>query len=231
MGVDGFSLAAEFMPIFPLVGALAGLIGGAFTWGLESVLAPELSSTLGLGLILLLNGAQHVDGLLDFGDGIMCHGSRARRLRVMRDPQTGAGGFTLGLIILASSIFAISSLNRSALVSALIVSESASKYSMVFQTWIGKAAHRGMSEQFMESMRKHGNSKILLSTGFLLLIALPMLNLAGLLVTLAALGVSSLMAVISNRAFGGITGDVMGATNEITRLASIAAILAGMRWL
>jgi adenosylcobinamide-GDP ribazoletransferase len=219
------------MPLFPLVGALVGLVGGSFAWSLEWVLAPQLSSTLGLGLILLLNGAQHVDGLLDFGDGVMCHGSRSRRLRVMRDQQTGAGGFTIGLIIMTSSIFAISSLNRSALVSALIVSESASKYSMVLQAWIGRAADRGMGGQFIESMRKHRNSKILLSTGFLLLVAVPLLNLVGLVLALVALGVSSLMLVISNRAFGGVTGDVMGATNEITRLVSVTAILAGRTWL
>ncbi|HKM77980.1 MAG TPA: adenosylcobinamide-GDP ribazoletransferase [Candidatus Bathyarchaeia archaeon] len=232
MDNDGFAIVARFMPVFPLVGALAGLIGGMFTWSLESIFTPQLSGTLGLGLILLLNGAQHVDGLLDFGDGIMCHGSRSRKLRVMRDPQTGAGGFTLGMIVVIATIFAIASLNRNVIINAMVVSESASKFSMVVQAWMGRSAHRGMSSQFIESMQlKHRNAKIALSTAFLLLISVPLLSFTGLLVTFAALGVSSVMSVISKRAFGGITGDVMGATNEITRLVSLILIPVGLAWL
>jgi len=232
MDNDGFALVARFMPIFPLVGALAGLIGGCFTWSLESIFTPQISGTLGLGLILLLNGAQHVDGLLDFGDGIMCHGSRSRKLRVMRDPQTGAGGFTLGMIVLIATIFTIASLNRNIIINALVVSESASKFSMVVQAWMGRSAHRGMSSQFIECMQlKHRNAKLALSAALLLLISVPLLSLTGLLVIFAAFGVANVMMVISNRAFGGITGDVMGATNEITRLVSLVLIPAGLVWL
>jgi len=232
MDNDGLAIVAQFMPIFPLVGALTGLIGGTFTRAMELIFTPQLSGTLGLGLILLLNGAQHVDGLLDFGDGIMCHGSRSRKLRVMRDQQTGAGGFTLGIIVVIATIFTIASLNRNIIIEAFVVSESASNFSMVVQAWMGRSAHRGMASQFIGSMQlKHRNAKIALSTVFLLLISVALLNLTGLLVTFAALGVSIVILVISNRAFGGITGDVMGATNEITRLVSLLLIPVGLAWL
>lgn len=232
MDKDGISLAAEFLPIIPVVGALVGLIGGVFTWSLESVLTPTFCGTLGLGMLLLINGAQHIDGLLDFGDGIMCHGSRRRRLRVMRDPHVGAGGFTLGVIVISASVFAIASLSRNVIISALVVSESAANFSMVFQAWAGRSAHSGMSSQFIESMHvRWRNCRVLLSALFLLLIALPILSVIGLLVAFAAMVVSSGMLVISNKSFGGITGDVMGATNEITRLVSLTVILVGLRWL
>jgi adenosylcobinamide-GDP ribazoletransferase len=39
------------------------------------------------------------------------------------------------------------------------------------------------------------------------------------------------MIGVSNRHFGGVTGDVMGATNDLTRMASLITILAVVRWL
>ena len=152
MDSDGLTLAAEYMPIFPLIGGFIGLVAGVLSWILDLVLPPLLVGTIGLGTILLMNGAQHVDGLLDFGDGIMCHGSRARKLSVMRDPQTGAGGFTLGWITLSATAFAIASLHRGIVIQAIVVSEAAGAFSMVFQAWAGHPAHKGMSSGFVTAM-------------------------------------------------------------------------------
>ncbi len=121
-----------------------------------------------------MNGAQHVDGLLDFGDGIMCHGSRARKLSVMRDPQTGAGGFTLGWITLSATAFAIASLHRGIVIQAIVVSEAAGAFSMVFQAWAGHPAHKGMSSGFVTAMHSRWrNLRIVSSVLILMLIALP----------------------------------------------------------
>lgn len=231
MDSDGLSLAAEYMPIFPLVGGFIGLAAGVLSWILDLALPSLLVGTIGLGVILLMNGAQHVDGLLDFGDGIMCHGSRARKLRVMRDPQTGAGGFTLGWIILSATAFAIASLHRGIVIQAVVVSEAAGAFSMVFQAWAGHPAHKGMSSGFVSAMHSRWrNMRIVSSILMLMLIALPTLFTLGLVVTCAAVLVPSIMLRVSNRAFGGVTGDVMGATHELTRLVALAVILVGIGW-
>jgi adenosylcobinamide-GDP ribazoletransferase len=207
------------------------LIGGAAAWVLESVVSPLLAGALGLGVILLLNGIQHVDGLLDFGDGLMCHGSRSRKLSVMRDPQTGAGGFALGLVVLISTVFAIADLNRALVIQALIVGEAAAKFSMVVQAWMGKPASKGLSSIFVAAMHSRTRHlKILLSTFFVLSIAVPLLGVIGLLVTFAVIAVACVVLIIANNAFGGLTGDVMGATNEMARLVSLLVILVGAKW-
>lgn len=231
MDSDGLTLAAEYMPIFPLIGGFIGLVAGVLSWILELVLPSLLVGAIGLGIILMMNGAQHVDGLLDFGDGIMCHGSRARKLRVMRDPQTGAGGFTLGWITLSATAFAIASLHRDVVIQALIVSEAAGAFSMVFQAWAGHPAHKGMSSGFVTAMHSHcRNLRIISSVLILMLIALPALLNLGVAVTCAAVFVPAIMLQVTDRAFGGVTGDVMGATHEITRLVSLVIILAGFGW-
>jgi len=232
MDSDGLALAADYMPIFPLIGGFIGLVAGAVSWVLDLVLPSLLVGTIGLGAMLLMNGAQHVDGLLDFGDGIMCHGSRARKLRVMRDPKTGAGGFTLGWIILSGTAFAIASLHRGIVIQALVVSEAAGAFSMVFQAWAGHPAHKGMSSGFVAAMHSRWrNLRIFSSVLLLMLIALPTFFTVGLAVTCAAILVPSTMLLVSNRVFGGVTGDVIGATHEITRLVALAIILVGIGWL
>ena len=232
MSADDLTRAAEFMPIFPLVGALVGVLCGVLTWSLESVLPFTVVGFLSIGSILFLNGAQHFDGLLDFGDGIMCHGSRLRKLRAMRDPQTGAGGISLGLIVLSATAFAISSIRPSLVVQTLIVAEGAAKLSMLIQASRGESAHRGMSSVFVTAMHSKGRSWRLISSIFLTtLIALIGLGMTGLLIICMTGFVALLMTALSNRSFGGITGDVMGATNEITRLVSILVVVVGMRWL
>lgn len=231
MDRDGIAQAASYMPLFPVVGSLVGLLAGAFVWALEIVLPSIVVGILGVGFILLVNGVQHMDGLLDFGDGLMCHGSRKRRLQVMRDPQTGAGGLSLGVVVLVGTAVSIASLQRASLLPSLIVSETAAKFAMVFEAWGSKAAHKGMSTLFVDAMHKgHGNAKLISSLLMLLLISVPLLRQLDLLVSLVAILVSTVLIAIANRLLGGITGDVMGATNEITRLVSLLTILGAARW-
>jgi adenosylcobinamide-GDP ribazoletransferase len=228
---DGMAQAASYMPLFPIVGALVGLLAGAFVSALELALPAIVAGMLGVGFILFLNRAQHMDGLLDFGDGLMFHGPRERRLRIMRDPHIGAGALSLGVIVIVSTALSISNLTQAILLPSIIVSETAAKFAMVFEAWGSKAAHRGMSTLFVDAMHgRNGGSKLVGSLFILLLISIPFLRQLGFLVSFAAILVSIAMIAISSRFFGGTTGDAMGATNEITRLVCLLTILGTSRW-
>lgn len=224
--------AASYMPIFPLVGAIVGLLAGVFVWIVGLILSSTVAGMLGVGFILLVNGVQHTDGLLDFGDGLMCHGSREQKLRVMRDPQTGAGGISLGIVVLITTALSISGLERSTVIQSLAVSEAAAKFSMVYVAWAGKSAHRGMNTVFVDAMHGHRrNSKMAVSLIILLLVSAPLLHQTGLMVTLVTVLVTVILVVVADRNFGGVTGDVMGATNEISRLISLLTIIGASQWL
>jgi adenosylcobinamide-GDP ribazoletransferase len=58
-----------------------------------------------------------------------------------------------------------------------------------------------------------------------LVISLMALRITGIVVMLAGLLVAAAMLAISKKEFGGMTGDVMGATNELVRLVSLLVIL------
>jgi adenosylcobinamide-GDP ribazoletransferase len=230
MGDNAMIQAAAFMPAFPLIGGIIGLICGVFVWILEALLPSMIVGFLGLGFILLLTGLHHTDGLLDFGDGAMSHGTKKAKLRIMRDPTTGAGGFGLGLIVLSTTALGIAAIDRGLVIQSLIVTEAAAKLAMVVQAAIGQSAHKGMSTPFIETMHKLRGLRLGVALALQLVISIILLQFLGLALTAAALIVALMMLIISLRVLGGITGDVMGATNDLTRMICLLLVVVAAKW-
>ena len=61
-------------------------------------------------------------------------------------------------------------------------------------------------------------------------VALPLLHWAGAFIVLAAIITSFVMVAIAHKHFNGVTGDVFGATNEITRMVCVIVLLAVVAW-
>lgn len=230
-GRQDIDLAAAYMPSFPIIGAMIGFASGMLVWALDSLLPSLIVGMLGLGFILLLTGVHHADGLLDFGDAVMFRGSAEEKMRVMHDRHTGAGGLSLGIVVLLTTAFSIAALDRGIVVQAMTASEASAKFAMVFQAWAGKSAGKGLNTAFVEGMHgKRRGLRLATAFGFVLAISLVALQPVGIAVTLAGLLSAAAMLVISRRQFGGVTGDVMGATNELSRLVSLLVILVAAKW-
>jgi len=230
MSADGIVQAASYMPLFPIIGAIIGLFVGIVVRLLQLFLPQLISGAIGMGMLLLVNGAQHMDGLLDFGDGVMFHGSRSGKLRVMRDPTTGAGGFAMGAIVLLVTVFSIASIPSTSIALALMVSEASAMFAMVLATATGKSAHKGMNTIFVKAMHHRRTLRVTVSCVIILAVSYLGLRFAGLVVVAGAALTALLMVEISSRHFGGLTGDVLGATNEIARAVSLLLALVFLKW-
>jgi adenosylcobinamide-GDP ribazoletransferase len=227
MDKDMLTDAAKLMFVFPLVGAFIGLLGGVFGWAVSQFLPSLVVGGLVLGALLLITGLHHTDGLLDFGDGVMAHGTPERKIEIMHDHLTGAGGLCLGIITLLITALSIAELDSSLIVQGIVVIEVSAKLSMVVGAWAGKAAHQGMASSFLESM--HGNKghiRLVTALAISFGIATPLLGLPGVIAVLSAIFASLVIVGISLRNFKGVTGDVLGATNELARMVSLVALLA-----
>jgi len=230
MDDDGIVQAASYMPLFPVIGAVIGFVVGVVLWLLQLFLPQLATAAIGLGLLLLINGAQHFDGLLDFGDGIMFHGSRAGKLRVMRDPATGAGGFALGAIILLVAFSSIASTPSTFIALALMIAEASAMFGMVLATALGKSAHKGMNTIFFEAMGRRRAFRVAIACVIVLMLSYLVLRASGLVLVAGAALSTLLMVVIANRHFGGLTGDVLGATHEIVRSITLLLVLGVLKW-
>ncbi|MCP8307382.1 MAG: adenosylcobinamide-GDP ribazoletransferase [archaeon] len=216
----------NYMPLFPLVGLLIGSISGIFAWSLLHLIPSLIVGVLTLGFILLITGLHHTDGLLDFGDGIMYQGSPERKIEVMHDKQTGAGGLSFGLIILMTTAFSISFLTIYEVIQSLILAEISAKLAMVMIAWAGRSAHKGLGSYCVDAMHSsHRILRLIIPLAICFSIAIILMLITGFIVIISAMIVSLIIVWVSNRHFKGVTGDVFGAANEIARMTSLIIIL------
>ncbi|HQN89155.1 MAG TPA: adenosylcobinamide-GDP ribazoletransferase [Methanoregulaceae archaeon] len=213
-----FSLFADHTYLYPLSGyVIGGLAGLAACW----ISIPEIRAAVALIAVLCITGANHFDGLLDLGDGLMAHGGREGRIRALTDRQIGTGGFAAGGTVLLLTFAALSSSPQ--VLWALIVGEVLAKFSMAFLTAYGTPFHDGLHALL------HRQSKpwFPVAAGIccipLALLPLPHLPLLG--AAIAAVLIPLLLRSISQRQFGGVNGDVVGASGEITRAATLCALV------
>lgn len=228
---DCFAQASRHMYLFPLVGGFIGLLAGLFAWTLLHVLPGLIVGMLTLGLLLLITGIHHTDGLLDFGDGAMALGTSERKIEVMHDQQTGAAGLALGLVTLGTTALSVAELDTGIIVQALISCEASAKLSMVVCAWVGRSAHPGLGKLFVEAMHGRKRNLRLLSALIISLVTTAsLLWIVGIMALVAAIATALVVVWISHRNFRGVTGDVMGATNELARMVSLVTVLAAIRW-
>ena len=210
---------ARYMFIFPVVGIAIGLLIGSLGFGLSFFLDPLLVSLLVVASIAIVTGIHHADGLADFADGLMVKGSREKKLKAMKDLSTGSAGIVAMVLYIVGLIVTISLTHGLDLFKAILISEILAKFSMVLMASLGKSASSGSNQFFVKFMK----DKKKLSAAFLIML-IPVIIIGGttgvvMLVVVVAL--TLFLLALSTRSFGGITGDVLGATNEFTRLASL----------
>lgn len=215
---------AKYMYVFPIVGIAIGLLVGSFGFGLSFVFDPLLVSLLVVASLAIVTGIHHADGLADFADGLMVKGSKDKKISAMKDLNTGSAGIVAIVLYLVGLIMTISLTSGFDLFKAILISEILAKFSMVLMASLGNSASLGSSSPFVSIMK----DKRKLAAAFLIMI-IPVL-LIGETTGLIMLGVTVIFTLfllaISTRSFGGITGDVLGATNELTRLASLMVFVS-----
>jgi adenosylcobinamide-GDP ribazoletransferase len=212
-------VVAKNMYLFPIAGALIGLVIGGAGYGLSLFLQPLITGLILTGALAIITGIHHTDALCDFADGIMAKGTKEKKLKAMRDPAVGSAGVMTVVLYVAGMILAISMVKGFALFEAILLSELMAKLSMVIQANRGLSAWEGLSSPFTQSMK---NPKKLAVAGALAIIPTVILGgMTGIFVVISCIGLSFLLLIIAKRSFGGISGDVFGASNELVRLASL----------
>ncbi len=225
---------------------LVGLIFG-FLVMLVTIALMALSDNLDFGngmvtavlvLLTVYAGSKflHFDGLTDFGDGMIVSGQQSDHIRALKDTLVGAGGIGVALItVLCSVAFYSMYDNRPLMVLAFPAVEVFVKNAMVIAASMGKPGN-GMAARQVE--RTTSRSAVL---GFIIsLIALAILLSVGglflnmysgiewcdlfapmIVIVIVGMVVSTIIGMVmartANRVFGMVNGDILGATNEVSR--------------
>ena len=232
--------------LVPLVGALIGIVvlveALVLTWlqahgifGSSAFTAIAILATVFVGSRFL-----HFDGLTDFGDGSVAAGDQEKHVRALKDTLIGAGGLGVALIVTLMN-FSLYSMVAILIVVLAPVTEILVKNAQVAAAAWGVAGHgmagRQVSETTMKSLQYSTVFTLVLSlviafVGLLIVdtliynsdefYGLDMVNptsafIAVLFGVLASILAGRFMAKRSNEVFGMVNGDILGATNEISR--------------
>ncbi|TVQ34123.1 MAG: adenosylcobinamide-GDP ribazoletransferase [Geminicoccaceae bacterium] len=214
---------AEASPWFAVVGALLGLAAGLLFAGLSYAGMPSFPASLVvLAFLVIATGALHEDGLADCADALGPH-DRAKRLEVMRDSRIGSFGAMALILVTLARVAGLSSLWHPAdQVATLVVVLALSRGLLVptmavlsFARPDGLAARSGHPDKL----------------SIALALAIPALLAFALLppdraLKLLAVGVvvAIAWAWFAQRAYGGQTGDVLGAQQQLVEAALLLSL-------
>lgn len=219
---------------------LAGLVIAAPSALLLALLPhrPEIAlllTILALGLLTLLSGALHEDGLADSADGLFGGRDREHALAIMKDSRIGAYGVVALILSFALRAAALASLlANTAPALAPLTLVAAASLSRAFMVWHWQAlppARPGGTAAAV-GQPSEASRTIALVTGAKLAFLLPLLGGAPLLPVLFALAASAFVAFLFSRkvrqTIGGHTGDTIGATQQITETAFLCALAVAL---
>ena len=221
--------AARHQYLFPLVGIIIGVI--ASLTGIVSMrfFSREIGALFTVLSIYSVTGLIHLDGLSDFSDGLMASGNYREKISAMKDVSIGIGGIFSVVFVLLTSFFEIKNLGEMVTAGmhenifmyqfgcAVIMSEVSAKLSMDTCIVMGREMSDGIGSLFIKhsTVRNYCVAVILsvlvgiVMTGFYFIVVLAGVATAGVVVKLA------------HKNFGGVNGDAIGASNEISRTLTL----------
>jgi len=211
---------------FPVVGLLIGLMTSLMVLMLQAVMPPLLLAAWACALMTFITRGFHLDGLADLADGLGGGYTPARRLEIMKDSATGAFGalaVVLAILLKTSAIYSLI-LTKSWL--ALAVVPGLGRFAIVVSAYKSSCARTGgLAKSSIEHMTRGSVLAAASFAGVFTLLLVPKFALP----FLGTAAVSAfLMRSLAHRLLGGVTGDVLGAVNEITEvvLLTLSACMA-----
>ncbi len=200
------------------------LTGGAIIPPLSPILAPLVIAAWAIATRLL-----HWDGLADVADALGGSSTHERRLEILKDTHVGAFGAAamviVGLIQLASLTTILE--NASLVGWSLVMVPALGRLSATFAAWLGRPARGdGLGASIMGRPRLR--DVLICGASVAALIGVPAALFGGAATLLAAIGVGSALVIphMVSLGFGGVTGDVMGASVMLTETVCLVCAAA-----
>jgi len=203
---------------FPIAGLVVGLVAAFVYWlAVRFNAAPQPAAALALAAAMLLTGAMHEDGLADTADGLGGK-TREQKLDIMRDSRIGTFGACALVISLMLRWSALADIAEPHVVAgALIAAHVGARACLpAFMHLVPAARQDGLSSDAGRPPAPSVIAALILAVICLLFA----LGVTGTIVGLLLLVLTGLLlARLATRQFGGQTGDVLGAMEQVGEAA------------
>ena len=215
---------ARSMVFFPLVGLVIGLLLALGYYLLSFLFSKSLVLWLTIGLLALLTRGLHLDGFADTMDGLGSGGTRKKILEVMRDSRIGAFGVISLILLIGAKYFTLDQIPIPSIPYTLILMAVMGRNAMVLVCYRSPYARSegGLAKPFTENL---GYREMALSLVSAFGIALLLMGLKGILVFLGICLFSLGYRFFFIKKLGGVTGDILGAANELAELLCLILLI------
>lgn len=206
---------------FPLV----GIIIGGILYGLVTLFGIFFTNPFIIGFLIVVSelmivGIIHLDGLADTFDGIFSFVEREKVIEIMKDSSIGTGGGVMLILYFIGKILLIGEISVIG-IEYILIYPVISRVSTVINAGLGEYAKKeGMSSGIIN---ENGIREVIFSLLLGGIYTVIIKGFKGIIVFLVAI---IFIIVFMNRIkkrIGGITGDTMGASLELTSLVVLAA--------
>ena len=214
---------------FPLVGALLGALQALIWMGLDGHSDPTRAIVVVI-VGLIVTGGFHEDGLSDSVDALGGAYDRDNVMRILKDSRIGAFGALALIVALMLKVSLLVDLGVLAPV-GLVLGQSLSRALPVIQLGVQPYARRDDPQSKSRDVARSGRVQALIAAVWVAAIAwgastwgVPMDALVGSLGAMLAVGV--VLGVYFQRRAGGMTGDFMGALQQVSELGILMALVS-----
>lgn len=220
---EAFEGAPRAVWAYPVVGLGVGLIG-AVVGGIGAGFGLPTLIVAGLYVVtmMLITGAMHEDGLADSFDGFWGAQNKSRRLEIMRDSQIGSYG-VLALIMVTGmrwgALVLLLPIGIGSVLAAAMISRAMMPALMVALPY---ARQDGLSR----SVGKPAQRTALIGLAVAVTLSFFCIGWTVIFAVSAAALVSWGTAQVATTKIEGQTGDVLGATQQLSELAILLVCLA-----
>ena len=208
---------AKSFSFFPLAGLIIGSLCLVSTLILRNWMPPVLIAVTIAALLALLTRGLHLDGLADLADGIGGGYTPERRLQIMKDSHIGAFGTVALVFAVVFKVAALYTIIQAHYWTPLLLAPTFSRLTMVLTAYKSPYARSegGLGKPFLEHMTGRQTLIAAILSCFPALLLEPTSLVFYLLATTLC---AAAFRLLSRRSLGGITGDVLGATNEVSEI-------------
>ncbi|MFH0856198.1 MAG: adenosylcobinamide-GDP ribazoletransferase [Candidatus Omnitrophota bacterium] len=212
IGQKGLSGSAAY---FPLAGLFIGLLLLGVNFIISALNAPILASSIILIVsLVVITGGMHLDGLCDSADAFLSGKPKEEMLDIMRDPRAGSLGVLSLVCVILLKIGLLYSIGKALRPDALILMCVLSRWSMVFS--LSNFAYARKEGKARAYMRESNPGVFFRATAITLAVVLLSLPFKGLLIWAIVAAATYLINRFISKKIGGLTGDTIGATSEIS---------------
>lgn len=209
---------------FPVVGALIGLAAAVAYAMALLVVPPVLGAALATAALVVLTGALHEDGLADCADAWGGGLTRDDALRILDDPAHGTYGVLALVLGLLLRVSALAAMTPAAALLILPAAHSLSRAAMVgVLAATPPARSSGLGARYAAFASRR---TVAAAVAGALIIGFGLAGLAAVAFAAVAGAGAWLVRRLAMRSIGGVTGDVLGATQQVTEVAILVVATA-----